>query len=373
MGIWDKIKGELIDIVQWLDDSNDTLLYRFERYGNEIKHGAKLVVREGQQAAFINEGRLADVFGPGTYELTTRNLPILATLKGWKYGFESPFKAECYYASTRRFRDLKWGTRHPITIRDPEFPAGIQIRAFGTYCVRINDVGKFITEIAGTDGHFTTDELTNDLRNKIVSKFQDAIGESGVSIMDMAANAEEIGDVIGQAMAVKFAEYGVELTELLIENFSLPPELDKIFQERQQMGMIGDMRRYQQFKTAGAIEDMANNAGAGGDMAGGGMGMGMGFAMAQQMGNVMAPQAQPAPGMAAPPPIPGPAVVQFFLAVNGQQAGPFDANGLRQQVATGQLTRETLVWKQGMASWAKAGEVAELSSLFGAAPPPIPG
>jgi membrane protease subunit (stomatin/prohibitin family) len=376
MGIWDKLKGELIDIVEWIDHSNDTMLYRFERRGNEIKNNAKLIVREGQQCAFIREGKLADKFDPGMYELDTSNMPILSTLLGWKHGFESPFKAEVYFASTRRFRDLKWGTKQPITLRDPEFKM-VQIRAFGTYVIRIKDVGKFVQEIAGTDGHFTTDELTDDLRNKIVAHFQDVIGESGLSVIDMAANAEEVSKFVKDRIKTKFDEYGVDLIELLVESFTLPPELDKVLKERMSMNMIGNMAEYTQYKTAGAIEDLAKNPGGGG-MATGGMGMGMGFAMANQMGQALSPQGQGGGAQqgasGGPPPLPGAAApVQVYIAVNGQQAGPFDMNGLRQQLNGGQLTRDTLVWMQGMAGWTKAGETPQLATLFNSSPPPLPG
>ncbi len=159
MNVWDKLRGELIDIIQWLDTTNDTLVYRFERYNNEIKYGAKLVVREGQAAVFVNEGQIADVFPPGTYTLETKNLPILATLQGWKYGFESPFKAEVYFCSTRQFTDLKWGTQNPIMMRDPEF-GPVRLRAFGTYVIRVADPAVLIRQIVGTDNRFTLDEIS---------------------------------------------------------------------------------------------------------------------------------------------------------------------------------------------------------------------
>src|SRR5262245_32500221 len=177
MDIWKKLKGELIDIVEWLDQTNDTLLYRFPRMDNEIKYGAKLVVREGQVAVFVNEGQIADVFKPGTYTLETQNMPILATLKGWKYGFHSPFKAEVYFASTRRFTDLKWGTKNPVMLRDAEF-GPVRLRSFGTYVIQMNDAAVFVRQVAGTEGVFKTDEITEQLRNIIVARFADILGES---------------------------------------------------------------------------------------------------------------------------------------------------------------------------------------------------
>ncbi len=366
MSLWKKIKGELIDIIEWLDQSRDTMVYRFERYGNEIKHGAKLVVREGQAAVFVNEGQLADVFLPGTYTLETKNLPILATLLGWKYGFESPFKAEVYFVNTRRFTDLKWGTKNAIMLRDKEF-GPMRLRAFGTYVVRVQDPSAFIREIVGTDAHFSLEEITDQLRNMIVSRFADILGESGIPVLDMAANYDELGEFITQRIQEGFKTYGLEVTKMLVENISLPEEVEKALDKRTSMGVIGDLRKYTQFQTAEAMRDAAQ---AEGGMAGAGMGMGMGFAMANQMGQAMAGGAQQ-PGAAAPPPLPQQAAT-YFVAINNQQAGPFDMPTLAQYVQSGQLTRATLVWKQGMANWQPAGDVPDLQQLFGATPPPLP-
>lgn len=192
MGLWDKLLGEFVDVIQWTDDSNDTLVYRFERQGNEIKYGAKLTVREGQVAVFVNEGQLADTFQPGMYELKTNNLPILSTLQAWQHGFESPFKAEVYFFSTRRFTDLKWGTQNPVMLRDPEF-GPIRLRAFGSYAIRIKDAPTFLREIVGTDGRFTTDEITNQLRNMIVSRFTNTLGQSKIPALDLAGNYDQLG------------------------------------------------------------------------------------------------------------------------------------------------------------------------------------
>jgi len=274
MGFWDKIKGELIDIIEWLDPSSDTMVYRFERYGNEIKYGAKLTVREGQAAVFINEGQLADVFEPGMYSLETKNLPILSTLKGWAHGFESPFKAEVYFVSTRRFTDQKWGTKNPIMLRDPEF-GPIRLRAFGTYVVRVKKPDTFIKEIVGTDGHFTTSEITDQLRNVVVSRFADALGESKIAALDLAANYNELGDQLKAAIQKEMDEYGVELTKLLVENISLPPAVEEALDKRSSMGVIGNMQQFQQYQAGQAIGDAAKNEGAGG-LAAGGLAAGLG-------------------------------------------------------------------------------------------------
>ncbi len=365
MGLWDKIKGEFIDIIAWTDDTRDTMVHRFERYDNEIKYGAKLIVREGQAAVFINEGQLADVFQPGTYELVTGNLPILSTLKGWKYGFESPFKAEVYFVSTRRFTDLKWGTKNPIMLRDPEF-GPLRIRAFGTYAIRVSDPAAFIREVVGTDGRFTSDEITGQLRNMIVTRFTDVIGESNLAALDMAANYEELGEFVAERIRPGFADYGLELTRLLVENISLPPAVEEALDKRTSMGVIGNLGAYTQYQAAQAMEKAAENPGG---TAAGGMGMGMGFAMANQMGQAYQQQQQ-APPQSAPPPVPRQA--HYHVAAGGESTGPYDLGALRQQAQSGDLTRETLVWKDGMAQWQPAGEVAELSSVFGSTPPPLP-
>ena len=368
MGFLDSLRGELIDIIEWIDDSNNTLVYRFERHDNEIKNGAKLVVREGQAAVFINEGKLADVYTPGTHTLTTQNMPILSTLKGWKYGFDSPFKAEVYFISTRNFTDQKWGTKNPITLSDARFGM-LEIRAFGTYVIKVKEPTKFITEIVGTDGHFTTEEITNQLRSLIVTRFTDAIAEADLPVEKYAANTNEISDLVMEIMQKDFDEYGIELTKFLIENISMPEEIKKEIFELSRLNSI-DLDKLAKIKTAKAIEKAAENESG---TAGAGMGMGMGFAMANQMGNAMAPQ-QPnqQTGAGAPPPPPVPPALTFHVVVNGQQIGPYDLNTLQQMAGQQQLTKETLVWRQGMAGWTAAGQVNELSNLFGSVPPPVP-
>ena len=364
MGLWDKIRGEFVDIVEWIDDTNDTMIWRFPRHENEIKYGAQLIVRESQVAVFIDQGKVADVFEPGRYELQTGNLPILSTLKGWKHGFHSPFKAEVYFASTRRFTDLKWGTRNPVMLRDVEFGA-VRLRAFGSYAMRVADAKTFIQEIAGTDGRFQTDEITDQLRNIVLSRFADILGESKIPVLDLAANYNELGEFITSKIAPEFDAYGIELTKLLVENISLPPAVEEALDKRTSMGVIGNLQAYTQFQTAEAMEKAAENPGG---MASGGMGMGMGFAMANQMGQSMA--APPPAAAQAPPPLPADA--SFHVAVDGKQSGPFSVATVQQQISSGQLSRETLVWKPGMAAWTAAGSVPELAKLFEQTPPPIP-
>ncbi len=361
MGLLSKIRGEFIDIIEWTDDSNDTMVYRFERYDNEIKYGAKLTVREGQVAAFISEGKLADVYQPGMYTLETQNMPVLSTLKGWKYGFHSPFKAEVYFVSTRQFTDLKWGTKNPVMLRDPEFGA-VRLRAFGSYTIRVSDAAQFIREIVGTDGNFTTDEISNQLRNMIITRFCDLLGESKMAVLDLAGNYNELSSFVQEKLGPEYGKYGLDVTLFLVENISLPEEVEKALDKRTSMGVIGNLNAYTQFQTANAMQAAAENPGG---MAAGGMGMGMGFAMANQMGQAMG---RPGGADAASPPPPA----AFHVAVNGQQTGPYDVANLQQQAAAGKFGADTMVWRAGMTQWTAAGQVPELSALFAASPPPPP-
>ncbi|WP_434996638.1 SPFH domain-containing protein [Vibrio scophthalmi] len=375
MGFWNKIMGEFIDIVEWIDDSNDTLVWRFERHQNEIKNGAQLTVRQGQVAIFVNEGQIADVFESGMYQLTTANLPILSTLKGWKHGFNSPFKAEVYFVNMRLFTNNKWGTKNPIMLRDPEF-GPVRLRAFGNYDIRVSEPLKLLEQVVGTDGCFQIDEIQGQLRTMAVARFTDAVGESKLPVLDMAANYDEFALLMREKMNGDFATYGLTLAKFMVENISLPPEVEEALDKRSSMGILGNLNQYTQFQAAEALEAAAQN---GGGNASAGMEMGMGFAMAQQMAQAMTPQQgsqqhsqpQSSQSQIAPPPLPQQS--EYFVAVNGQQAGPFALDTLQHQITAGQISQDSLVWKQGMAAWEKASTVAELQNLFQAAPPPIPG
>jgi membrane protease subunit (stomatin/prohibitin family) len=370
MALWDKLMGELVDIIEWLDDTHDTLSYRFERYQNEIKYGAKLVVREGQMAAFINEGKLADVYKPGTYELTTQNMPILATLRGWKYGFNSPFKAEVYFLSTRKFTDLKWGTPGPAMQRDRDFGM-VRITAFGIYAIRVKDPGIVIRDLVGTDDRFTTEDIQENLRGKIGLRIKELMPELGIPVIEMEAKVFEMGNKLRERLAPDFDALGLELTEIQVQDIGLPEEVEKAIDKRSAMAAVGDLKAYTQYETAGAIRDAANNPAGG--AAGAGVGLGAGLAMGQQMANAMAQGGSAAPAAAAaaaPPPIPGAAL--YHVAVGQSQTGPFDIATLQKQASTGELTRMTLVWKAGMPQWVKAGELPELAPLFANTPPPLP-
>jgi membrane protease subunit (stomatin/prohibitin family) len=352
-------KGEFIDVISWLDDTRDTMVWRFERHDNAIKYGAKLTVREGQAAVFINEGQLADVFGPGLYELQTNNMPIMTTLQHWDHLFQSPFKCEIYFVNTTRFNDLKWGTQNPIMCRDPEF-GPVRIRAFGTYSMRVTDPGVFLKEIVGTDGEFTSDEVTNQIRNIILQQMSQVLAKSGIPVLDMAANTMDLAKIVSTAIAPQIAAYGLALPEFYIENVSLPDEVEKVLDKRTSMGIAGDLNKYMQFNAA---ESMAQPGSAMGATMGAAMGAGIGFGMGANAG--------PWGANAAPPPPPPPAARVWHVADNGATKGPFSDADLATMAASGALTRTTQVWTPGQDAW-KAAADTELARLFAMVPPPPP-
>ena len=280
MGILDFLSGQFIDVIHWTDDTRDTLVFRFEREGHEIKYGAKLTVREGQSAVFIHEGQMADVFTPGLYMLETNNMPIMTSLQHWDHGFQSPFKSEIYFVNTNRFTDLKWGTKNPVMLRDPEF-GPTRIRAFGTYSIKVTDPARFMTEIVGTDGEFTTDEITFQIRNIIVQESSRVMAGSGIPVLDMAANTGDMGKLIATKVSEVLAEYGLTMPEFYIENISLPPAVEAALDKRTSMGLAGDLGKFTQYSAAEAMTAAAQNPGGGGGM-GAGLGMGMGMAMASR-------------------------------------------------------------------------------------------
>lgn len=359
MGIFDKLRGEFIDIIEWTDDTQDTIVYRFERHNNEIKSGAKLTVRESQVAVFVNEGQIADVFTPGMYTLTTENMPILSTLKGWKYGFNSPFKAEVYFVNTKRFTDLKWGTANPIMMRDADFGV-VRVRAFGSYAMRVSDAARFLKELAGTDWQFTVDEVSEHIRNQIVSKFAEGVSNAHIPVIDLATKYGEVGNTILGGIAPGLAETGIELLNFLIENVSVPEEVEAAIDKRSSMGAVGDLNSFAKYQAATAMEKAAENEGG---LGAAGIGIGMGQMMGQMMQN------SPAPAT-TPPAVP--VAKTFHVAVNGQQTGPFSIEALRDMVGDS-LKPDSLVWSPGMATWLPATQVPEVSVLFAHVPPPLPG
>ncbi len=374
MGIWDKVFGEFIDVIEWTDNSNDTMVYRFERYGNEIKYGAKLTVRESQNAVFVNEGEIADVLTPGMYELETKNLPVLSTLQHWDHALESPFKSEVYFCSMRQFTYLKWGTKNPVMIRDEEFGA-VRLRAFGTYAIRIKDPATFIREIVGTDGHFTIDEISNQLRNLIISRFTTITGAARIPVLDLAANYDQMNDYITQRIAPEFEDYGLELTKVLIENISLPASVEEALDKRTSMGMIGNLDQYIKYQSAEALGSSSSGATSA-------MDMGMGFAMANKMSESLSQPsntdthqkqagAPPQKSSNTPPPLqsqtmppPLPKKTEWHIAINNAASGPHSGSALEQLIRDGALHSKTLVWCNGMEDWGTADSQSELAQLI---------
>ncbi|MFM2177526.1 MAG: hypothetical protein RL015_1624 [Verrucomicrobiota bacterium] len=294
MAILDYLKGQFLEIIQWTDDSRDTLSWRFPDEDKEIKRGAQLIVRESQAVQFVYLGEFGDTFGPGKHSLVTDNIPILSTLKGWKYGFESPFKADIYYVNTRLFTGNKWGTSNPIMMRDQDFGI-VRVRAFGTFDFRISDVKLFLKEVAGSDHHFRLDEFADTMRSRIVSVFTDALATAKVPVLDLATRYSELGDALLPLInPATRGKYGIEITSFILENASVPPEVEQAIDKRSSMGAIGNLNDYVKFQMA---ESMAKG---GPGVAGSAAEIAMGFGMAQQM---MAQGAFSLSG-STPPPLP---------------------------------------------------------------------
>jgi len=368
MGLLDKLRAELIDIIEWVDDSHHTLVWRFPRYHNQIKNGAQLIVRPGQLAIFVHQGKVADVFEPGQHRLTTRNLPVLSTLAGWKYGFDSPFKAEVYFVATRQITDLKWGTPNPVLMRDIDF-GPVRVRAFGTYALRAVNPRALLTELVGTDSEFEADEISELLRAIVNNAFADLVASADIAVLDLAANYRELSEELRKRVVERVDdEYGLDIPQLYIVNISLPAEVEKALDTRTSMNVVGDMATFQQFQLGNAMPVAAANPAGG--LAGAGVGLGMGLAVAQQMGTGPGgPGGSPTPAPQAPPPPP----VAWHVAEGQRALGPFGPAQLAEAVAQGRLRPETLVWSQGMAQWLQAAQVPEIAALFRAAPPPVPG
>jgi membrane protease subunit (stomatin/prohibitin family) len=374
MGIIGKIKGELVDIIEWIDDSRSTLAWRFPRYNNEIKNEAELIVREGQQAVFVYRGKLADRFGPGHYTLTSENLPLLSTLQGWKHGFNSPFRSEVYFINTRPVTDLRWGTPNPVTVRDPDFTM-VQVRANGLCVVRVAEPEVFLREVIGTDSSVDVEEISELIRRVITVAFSDMIMETRLGVIDLQGRQVELSEKLCTFVNDQVDdEFGLSVDSITM-NISLPDEITNAMtrgvargvEESGFLNNVGDLGRYQQGKAADAMLAAAQNPGGGamGDMMSAGMGVALGSQMAGQFGGQ---GAQPAPAT-APPPLPGAAT--FHVDNGGQAAGPFTVAQLQPAVASGQFNASTLVWSQGMPGWVAAGTVPALSGLF-STPPPLP-
>jgi membrane protease subunit (stomatin/prohibitin family) len=360
MGLIDKLRAELVDIVEWVDDSRHTLVWRFPRYHNQIKYGAQLIVRPGQMAILVHQGKVADVFVPGQYRLETKNLPILSTLAGWLHGFESPFKAEVYFVSTRQITDLKWGTPNPVMMRDADF-GPIRVRAFGTYTLKARDPKVLLSELVGTESVFESEEITELLRSIVNQAFADVVAKSEIAILDLASNYRALSEEVRRVTTERIDdEYGLDIPQLYIVNISVPAEVEQALDTRTSMGVIGNLGAYQQYQLGHAMPIAAENPAGG--LAGAGVGVGMGMAMARQW----TPGAAP-PGAGSPPPPPaGP----WHIVENGATSGALTLEHLHQMVAAGRVRPDTLVWTAGMPGWAPAAQVGQLAALFGPPPPP---
>ena len=301
MGLMDFIKKQFIDIIQWTESGDGTLAWRFPMADMEIQNGASLTVRESQMAVFVNEGQVADVFGPGTYRLTTQTLPVLTYLKNWDKLFESPFKSDVYFFSTRQQVDQKWGTPQPVTIRDPDFGA-VRLRAFGNYSYRVADPKRFHTEISGTRDTYTVTDLDGQLRGLVLQHISSAIAGSGIPFLDLAANQIQFAQALATDLGPAFEKIGLKLEAMTVQSVSLPEELQKILDQKIGMGMVGqDMARFMQYQTAQAIPKLAEGVGAGGGgIAGDAMGLGAGVALGQVMAQNLQAGLQGAAGAAVP-------------------------------------------------------------------------
>lgn len=309
MSILNYLKTQLLDIIQWQDDSRDTLSWRFPDEDKEIKRGAQLIVRESQAAQFVYLGQFGDTFGPGKHTLVTENIPILSTLKGWKYGFESPFKADVYFVNTRLFTGNKWGTSNPVMLRDQDFGI-VRVRAFGTFDFKIVDVQTFLKEVAGTDHHFRLDEFNDAMRSRLVSVFSDALASARLPVLDVASRYGELGEALLPLINPQTtAKYGIEIGSFIVENVSVPPEVEQAIDKRSSMAAVGNLNDYVKFQMAEAM----TKGGDGGGMAGAAAQLGAGLAMGQQM--MAAMTAQQSTPSAAPPPLPGATSAAGVVAV----------------------------------------------------------
>jgi excisionase family DNA binding protein len=331
MGLMDYLKGQFLEIIQWTDDSRDTLSWRFPDEDKEIKRGAQLIVRESQVAQFVYLGEFGDTFGPGKHTLSTDNIPILSTLKGWKYGFESPFKADVYYVTTRLFTGNKWGTSNPIMLRDTDFGI-VRVRAFGTFDFKISDPKLFLKEVAGSDHHFRLDEFADTMRSRIISVFTDALATAKVPVLDLATRYSELGDALLPIInPITQGKYGIEIASFVLENASVPPEVEAAIDKRSSMSAIGNLNDYVKFQMA---EGMAKG---GGGPAGAAAEIAMGFGMAQNMmaQGVFNPNQ---PAAATPPPLPtaAPAADVLTPAQVAQTLGVTEADVIS-SIETGDL------------------------------------
>lgn len=377
MSLWGMLKqhaaAQLLEVIEWLDDSKNTIVWRFPVFNQAITDNSKLVVREGQAGVFQAEGRLSDVFGPGTYNLDTRNKPILQFFSSIAYSLNNPYKGDVYFVSTRQFTDNGWGTATPIMMRDAEF-GPVRIRAYGIYSFRVTNPATFIRQIVGTDGLFTTDEITGQLKRKLVSGLADTIGQAKIPVLDLAANYMDLADKIRDRLNPEFGtSYGITLTDFTIQSVSLPEEVEKALDTRTKMGVLGNLDQYAKLQMAESIKDAAKNPGLGGA----GIGMGVGFGMGNQIGNMMgqaagAPaQFNPNAGMMGPPPPPPPPTAANYHYNGPTGQAQLSARDVAARIS-GDPAADHMVWMAGWAGWKSWREVPEIAGQVAAPPPPPP-
>jgi len=359
MGLWERLRSRMssqfIEIIEWLDDSPDTIVHRFPVQDQEIKNGARLTVRENQVALLVNEGKAADLFRPGLHTLSTRNLPVLSTLRGWRHGFESPFKAEVYFFNTHLFTDRKWGTAQPVLARDPDLGM-VRLRAFGTYAMRLADARTFFTQVVGTRATTSTEDIEGQVRSLVLAGFSDALAESRIPVLDIAARCDEVAQAARRGLDARFRELGLDLTHLVVESVSLPEDVQAAVDQRSRLGVMGShLDAYTRLQAAEALTMAAT---ASGGPAGAGVGMGAGLAMGQIMGQALAqgPVAQPA-AMAA----------RWSVHPADRPIGPLSDEALRGMVARGELDPTVPAWRPGAEGWAPLNSYPEFAALN---PPP---
>jgi len=370
MGIWDSLKqqagAQMLEVIDWTDDSNDTLVYRVPTHNQAITDKSKVVVREGQACVFLSEGKLSEVFGPGTYALDTRNAPLMRFFQSIAYKLEEPYKGDVYFMNTRQYTDNGWGTQRPVMVRDAEF-GPVRIRAFGIFSYRITDPAVFLRQLVGTDGLFTTDEINGQLKRKLVATLAQTIGQSQIAVLDLAANYQDLGDQLRDQINPAFAElYGITLTDFTISSVNLPEEVEEALDTRSKIGILGNLNAYTQLKAADAIEHAAKNTGVGGI----GASMGVGFGVGNQVGaNIANAQG------AAPPPPPQQGV--YHYTGPGGQAQLSLAEVVQRVSAHPSASHS--VWQPGWAEWKPPSAVAPIAAQLppappgAAGPPPLPG
>ena len=364
MGIFSWLFGQFIDVIDFKDDSQNTIVYRYPRGDSEIKYRAKLTVRESQIAVFVDKGEIADVMGPGTYELETSNLPILTDLQHWDHGFKSPFKADVYFVNTKIFTNLKWGTKNPIILRDKEFDI-VRLKAFGTYEFKVDDPVKLLKDLVGTDGHYTTEEIEEQLASMIVSKLSIALGEDDTSILDLAANYENFGEFIKAKLKEDFDRYGLELVDITVENISLPQAVEEAIDKRSSRSAVGNLDEHLKYQGA---ESLTEGGGATSEVAS----IATGIAMANQIEKSFdkkEPQNEAKEEKeATPAPVHS---KKYYIVIDEKPNGPHDINYIKDLIAKGELEDDDLIWRDGLKEWVDVKD--ELPELFSnVTPPPIP-